>query len=251
MSWRLWQYERQPTNYIDNRTIKRLITSVLLSPVNVHDAYLHEVPQPTKKCYEPTTAPIPEPKSTASSFIIVDKKTKIDDKEKQFEEYQDEDENDEDHYLSDDLYDDDDDLYDDDDEEEEEDGEQAEKEKLQAKEESQFIHDFKKTQPRPTTPRRSLLSDLLGRVSSLPPSLLSNSTCSFTTTNSLIEDESSSSSSSSSTTSSASTSTSTTANQNKHNTSKIALNSHPFTNNTNITTNELSEVRWRESFHGW
>lgn len=244
MSWRLWQYERQPTNYIDNRTIKRLITSVLLSPVNVHDAYSHEVPQSTKKCYEPTTTSIPESKSTTSSFIIIDKKTKIDDKEEQVEEYQYEDEEDADHYLSDDLYDDDDDdLYDDDEEDE-----QVEKEKFQAKEENQFIHDFKKTQPRPTTPRRSLLSDLLGRVSSPPPSLLSNSTCSFTTTNSLTEDESSSSSSS---TSSASTSSSTTANQNKHNTSKIALNSHPFTNNTNITTNELSEVRWRESFHGW
>lgn len=271
MSWRLWQYQRQPTNYIDNTTIKRFITSVLLSPVNVHDAYSHEVAQPTQKCYTPTTtttmAPA-EPKSATSSFIVVNEKVKADDLQTKEQQHDDDDddnddndayeddeyEDDEDYYLSDDLYDDeDDDLYDDDEEQEE--GDHTDDVKAnpsQIKEENQFNHDFKKTQPRPTTPRRSLLSDLLGRVSS-PPSLLSNSTCSFTTNNSLTEDESSSASSSSSASTSSSTTTNNTTNTTKYNTnhsSKIALNTqhHPFTTNT---TNDLSEIRWRESFHGW
>ncbi|KAL7313853.1 hypothetical protein PS15m_007540 [Mucor circinelloides] len=258
MSWRLWQYQRQPTNYIDNTTIKRFITSVLLSPVNVHDAYSHEVPQPAQKCYTPTTttAMAPEPKSATSSFIVVDDKAKADDleaKEEQDDEYDDEYEDDEDYYLSDDLYDDDDDdLYEEEEEEDDRDHD-VKANPSQTKKESQFNHDFRKMQPRPTTPRRSLLSDLLGRVSS-PPSLLSNSTCSFTTNNSMTEDESSSASSSSSASTSSSTTTTTnTTNTTKHNTnhtSKIALNTqhHPFTTNT---TNDLSEIRWRESFHGW
>ncbi|GAN11124.1 hypothetical protein MAM1_0478c10681 [Mucor ambiguus] len=260
MSWRLWQYQRQPTNYIDNTTIKRFITSVLLSPVNVHDAYSHEVAQPAQKCYTPTTTTTMAPaelKSATSSFIVVDEKVKTDDmqaKEQQDEQHDDayeddEYEDDEDYYLSDDLYDDeDDDLYDDDQEDDHVDDVKA----SQIKEESQFNHDFKKMQPRPTTPRRSLLSDLLGRVSS-PPSLLSNSTCSFTTNNSLTEDESSSASSSSSASTSSSTTTNNTANATKYNTShtsKIALNTQhqPFTTNT---AHDLSEIRWRESFHGW
>ncbi|KAL9542143.1 hypothetical protein MBANPS3_008757 [Mucor bainieri] len=262
MSWRLWQYQRQPTNYIDNTTIKRFITSVLLSPVNVHDAYSHEVAQPIQKCCTPTTttamAPA-EPKSATSSFVVVDEKVKADDmqaKEQPDEQHDDDDdayeddeyEDDEDYYLSDDLYDDeDDDLYDDDQEEENDHVDDVKASRI--KEESQFNHDFRKMQPRPTTPRRSLLSDLLGRVSS-PPSLLSNSTCSFTTNNSLTEDESSSASSSSSASTSSSTTTTNTTNTTKY-TSKIALNTqhHPFT--TTNTTNDLSEIRWRESFHGW
>ncbi|CEP17353.1 hypothetical protein [Parasitella parasitica] len=249
ISWRLWQYQRQPTNKIDNTTIKRFITSVLLSPANVHDAYSHEVPQPrTQKCYEPTTIMPPhEPKSATSSFIVLDanKPERKPDAKNNEDDYED----DEDYYLSDDLYDDDDeDLYDDDDEDEQDVANQHKQQQQQqqrAKEESQFINDFKKTQPRPTTPRRSLLSDLLGRVSP-PPSLLSNSTCSFTTANSLMEDESSSASSSSSTAST------TSSNENK-NTSKIALNPHPFVNTTSVSnaTNDPSQARWRESFHGW
>ncbi|KAK4510759.1 uncharacterized protein ATC70_005192 [Mucor velutinosus] len=264
MSWRLWQYQRQPTNYIDNTTIKRFITSVLLSPVSVHDAYSHEVAQHTQKCYTPTTTTTMAPaelESATSSFIVVDDKAKADDmpaKEQQDEQHGDDDdddnddtyeddeyEDDEDYYLSDDLYDDeDDDLYEDDH------VDNVKANPSQIKEESQFNHDFKKMQPRPTTPRRSLLSDLLGRVSS-PPSLLSNSTCSFTTNNSLTEDESSSASSSSSASTSSSTTTNnTTTKYTTNHPSKIALNTqhHPFTNNT---TNDLSEIRWRESFHGW
>ncbi|KAL0140917.1 hypothetical protein V8B55DRAFT_1511522 [Mucor lusitanicus] len=253
MSWRLWQYQRQPTNYIDNTTIKRFITSVLLSPVNVHDAYSHEVAQPAQKCYTPTTtttmAPA-EPKSATFSFIVVDDKVNKADDLQAKEPHDDDDdeyEDDEDYYLSDDLYDDD--LYDEDDQEEEHDHvDDVKANPSQIRKESQFNHDFRKMQPRPTTPRRSLLSDLLGRVSS-PPSLLSNSTCSFTTNSSLTEDESSSSASSSS--SSASTSSSTTTNTTKYNTnhsSKIASTTqhHPFTTNT-----DPSEIRWRESFHGW
>ncbi|CAO3646275.1 unnamed protein product [Mucor fragilis] len=266
MSWRLWQYQRQPTNYIDNTTIKRFITSVLLSPVNVHDAYSHEVAQPTQKCYTPTTTMAPaELESATSSFIVVDETAKADDmqaKEQQNEArsndeaaYEDDEyEDDEDYYLSDDLYDDDDDdLYDDDEQEEDDHVDDVKANPPHTREESQFNHDFRKMQPRPTTPRRSLLSDLLGRVSP-PPSLLTNSTCSFTTNNSLTEDESSSTSSSSSaSTSSSTTTTNSTTNTTKYNTnhtSKIALNTqhHPFTTNT---TNDLSEIRWRESFHGW
>jgi hypothetical protein len=220
MSWRLWQFNhsRKSTNKIDNSTIKRFITAVLLSPADtVHDAYSHEVPQQIRSAKEER----PTEMSRTSSFCMVpvattvdhvpNESTKVQQSEqlqKQFvvvtdDDDEDEDEDEDDYYLSDE------------DEEEEEDDDYEQN--------INFVNDFKKTQPRPTTPRRSLLSDLFGRVSS-PPSLLSNSTSSFTST----------------------TSTSITLDDEAHqHSSHIALTKQK------PSTSDPSEIRWRESFHGW
>ncbi|OBZ85020.1 hypothetical protein A0J61_06925 [Choanephora cucurbitarum] len=218
MSWRLWQYQRQPTNKIDNSTIKRFITSVLLSPAAVHDADSHEVAQ--EKCYDDEGN---KELSCSSSIIIVDHKYQP--ATASLSPPQDnqtttrnniiitEDEEDEDYYLSDD------DLYDEDDEEEEQ----------LSDINTNFVRDFQKTQPRPTTPRRSLLSDLFSRVSS-PPSLLSNSTSSFTSTNtnnSSMEDH-----------------------QHAQQHSSFSKN-HAALSILRENDSTPNETRWRESFHGW
>jgi hypothetical protein len=218
MSWRLWQFNhsRKPTNKIDNSAIKRFITAVLLSPADtVHDAYSHEVPQQIESVKEefeqrPTSTEMSRTSSfcmvptTVSSETIVEKEPIISEQhqKKQFivitddDEEEDEDEEEDDYYLSDEDDDYEQDIN------------------------YHFVNDFKKTQPRPTTPRRSLLSDLFGRVSS-PPSLLSNSTSSFTsTTTSIILD-------------------------NNEHSSHIALTREK------PSTSDPSEIRWRESFHGW
>lgn len=174
MSWRQWHFQNK--QQVDNKS------SLLLSAVATHDAYSHEVPQ-TQKCYPSTIHHHASTSlSRSSSFCKTDALLDEEDED--------------DYYLSDeDIYEDDeDDLYQDD-------------------VNYHFVKDFTKTQPRPATPRRSLLSDLLQRA----PSLLSNSSCSFTSTASsqasLVEDSS--------------------------------LNNHQKINNNNTTT------EWSESFHGW
>lgn len=185
MSWRLWH--RQQHDRIDNN-IKQIITSLILSPATlVHDAYSHEVPQSTQKCYPSTIHHHASSTSLSrsSSFCKVKKDIVIQKEEEDYDDY----------YLSDedDIYEDDiyeeDDLYDD--------------------VNYHFVKDFTKTQPRPATPRRSLLSDLLQRA----PSLLSNSSCSFTSNN-----------------------------------STTTQNSIIIDNESN---NKHNNNEWRESFHGW
>ncbi|KAI8090263.1 uncharacterized protein B0P05DRAFT_584478 [Gilbertella persicaria] len=217
MSWRLWQYQRQPTNKIDNNTIKRFITSVLLSPAAVHDAHSHEVVR--ERCHDDEANK--EESSCSSSIVVIDNKQQQETCSKHVviieedEEEEDEDDDDDDYYPSED------DLYDD------EDYEEQEKEQV-----NDISYHFVKTQPRPTTPRRSLLSDLLGRVSS-PPSLLSNSTSSFTSTNT-IEDQQ----------------------QSQQQQQQQQQQQETF-HKTNLTLSILqkdsqqNEIRWRESFHGW
>ncbi|GAA5806972.1 hypothetical protein MFLAVUS_000321 [Mucor flavus] len=240
MSWRLW-YCRQQNDRIDNN-IKQIITSLLLSPAfPVHDAYSHEVSQAAQNCFQSTiqhhasinkqqqqqqqqlhASPTLEPPtilSRSSSFckvkdntpsltnsilhtrvVVPEQKQEQDEEEDDLDDY----EEDEDYYLSDD-----DDIY-------EEDLDDIN---------YQFVRDFTKTQPRPLIPRRSLLSDLLQRVSS-PPSLLSNSSSSFTsnsttTQHSIILDDEF---------------------NHKHNTTASP-------NNSILTTH--NEQRWKQSFRGW
>ncbi|KAI8080929.1 hypothetical protein BDF21DRAFT_398617 [Thamnidium elegans] len=244
MSWRLW-YCRQQNDRIDNN-IKQIITSLLLSPAfPVHDAYSHEVPQAAQNCFQSTiqhhasinnkqqhASPILEPPTTTSSrssFCKVKDNTpsltnsiihtrveeyKQDDDNEDDDLDDEEEEDEEDYYLSDD-----DDIYED---------EQDDLDDINY----QFVRDFTKTQPRPFTPRRSLLSDLLQRVSS-PPSLLSNSSSSFTsnsttTQHSIILDDDF---------------------NHKHNNNTTAS-----PNNSILTTknsNNNNEIRWKQSFHGW
>ncbi|KAG2213547.1 uncharacterized protein EV154DRAFT_530420 [Mucor mucedo] len=174
MSWRQWHLQNKHKE-VDNKS-----TLLLSAAATTHDAYSHEVPQ-TQKCYPSTIHHHASTSlSRSSSFCKTDALDEEDD---------------DDYYLSDeDIYEDDDDedLYQDD-------------------VNYHFVKDFTKTQPRPATPRRSLLSDLLQRA----PSLLSNSSCSFTSNNS-----------------------STTQ-------SSILLDD-THQKNTNHHTTE-----WRESFHGW
>lgn len=173
MSWRLWYCRQHQHDRIDNNIITSLL---LLSPAfMVHDAYSHEVPQLAQNHSEPTTThqqqqqqqqqPILEPINHHSRSFIQQNTpslTHTDQIDLNDEEYDDEDEDD--YYLSDEE---EEDLYEEDEQDDLDDTNYH------------FIKDFTKTQPRPATPRRSLLSDLLQRVSS-PPSLLSNSSSSFT-----------------------------------------------------------------------
>ncbi|KAI9273195.1 hypothetical protein EDC94DRAFT_594158 [Helicostylum pulchrum] len=257
MSWRLW-YCRQGNDRIDNN-IKQIITSLLLSPAfPVHDAYSHEVPQAAQNCFQSTiqhhasinnkqqqqqhqhaSSPILEPPTTtttttlsrSSSFCkvkdntpsltnsIIHTRTAVQEQEQEEEQDDDDDldddyEEDEDYYLSDD-----DDIYED---------EQDDLDDINY----QFVRDFTKTQPRPLIPRRSLLSDLLQRVSS-PPSLLSNSSSSFTsnsttTQHSIILDDDFNST------------------HHKHNNNTTAS-----PNNSILTTHPHNEQRWKQSFRGW
>lgn len=224
MSWRLWQFNhsRKPTNKIGNTTIKRFITGVLLSPADtVHDAYSHEVPQqiesgkeqfeqrPTEMSRTSSFCMVPasvnhvtnEPTAVKEAVMIPQQRQPPKQHTNQFviiTDDEEEDDDDDDYYLSDE-----DDDY---------------KQDINY----HFVNDFKKTQPRPTTPRRSLLSDLFGRASS-PPSLLSNSASSFTsTTTSIILDD-----------------------DTHQHLSHIALTKQK------PSTSDPSELRWRESFHGW
>ncbi|KAI9357866.1 hypothetical protein BD770DRAFT_388539 [Pilaira anomala] len=240
MSWRLWYCrQHQQHDRIDNN-IKQIITSLLLSPAfMVHDAYSHEVPQLAQTHSEPITThqqhqhqqqqqQQPQPQQPqqptlepihARSFIQQNTPSlthtdQIDLNEEE-EEEDEEDDDDDDYYLSDDIY--------------EEEDEQDDLEDTNY----HFIKDFTKTQPRPATPRRSLLSDLLQRVSS-PPSLLSNSSSSFTshstTQHSILLDDDDEV-------------------EEDEDDFNSTLKHHTTNNTTLLTTNH--ELKWRESFHGW
>ena len=241
MSWRLWHQQKK--NKVDNN-----IASLLLSPATsfVHDAYSHEVSQSTQKCYESTIQHHASSSnqqqqekdasllSRSSSFCkVVYQDTKLDVKQLQNEEEDEDDEDDDDYYLSED------DIYEDDEEED-----------YCNEINYHFVQDFKKTQPRPATPKRSLLSDLLQRVSS-PPSLLSNSSCSFASNSTsthhssiLLDDYNNNNNNNNTKHSSITTTTKLPVHLTTTATTTIATNK-------NHANDIQHDVKWRESFHGW
>lgn len=216
MSWRLWHQEKKQ-HRIDNN-IKQMITSLLLSPAatcSVHDAYSHEVPQSPQKCYESTIhchASNNNKQDDACKVvdlpIIIEAKAAKEEEEAANDvDDEDEDYDDDDYYLSDEEDEDDDVIVDTDDMN------------------YHFVRDFKKTQPRPATPRRSLLSDLFQRASPPPPSLLSNSSSSFT-----------------------SHSTTTTIEEQQQ---QEKIPEQQKQQQQQQHQQPLQQMKWRESFHGW
>lgn len=234
MSWRLWHQEKKQ-HRIDNN-IKQMITSLLLSPAatcSVHDAYSHEVPQSPQKCYESTIhchASNNNKQDDACNVVvdlpIIDDAKAVKKEKEQEAAIRDVDDVEDDDDVDDEDYDDDD-YYLSDEEEDEDDIVDTDDMNYH------FVRDFKKTQPRPATPRRSLLSDLFQRASPPPPSLLSNSSSSFTShsTTTTIEEQQQQEKIPEQ------------QQQQKHHQHQQQLQHQQ--------QQQLQQMKWRESFHGW
>ncbi|KAI8875358.1 hypothetical protein K501DRAFT_280449, partial [Backusella circina FSU 941] len=261
MSWRLWQYQRK--NNHCRKEEEKNDNGTLFQPSAAHDAYPHEVPQPFQKCHPSTihnhekrlliewTPPTDEPILSLSSYdktrqqavtshcssrdVIIPctslrmitppleenqliEKGDIDNDDVDYEDDDDfdDDYDDDDYFLSDDDYDDDDEVnY------------------------SIVVNEFKKTQPRPATPRRSLLSDLLQKQCSPHPSRSpSNQYLSPSSSTTSFEQDLSQSLRDSLHRESWFSS-----DGEQHITNQVTVHKKP--------RNDPSESRWLESFHGW